>query len=113
MLLAEGVRNRLAVEAAVTGAGGAALRLAGERVVGLFGGERWEGDEVDRAAGVAVAIRALADRVYAPGDVPATEEERRAFLDVVRRWVRQHRSPEPSRVEPSHGPSEPAEGRAA
>lgn len=57
--------------------------------------------------------RALGDRVYAPGGAPATEEERRAFLDVVRRWIRQHRRPEPSRRRPSRVATENAEGRAA
>ena len=57
--------------------------------------------------------RALADRVYAPGGVPATEDERQAFLEVVRRWIRRHRGPEPSPSKPSPVPSEHAEGRAA
>jgi len=57
--------------------------------------------------------RALGDRVYAPGGVPATEEERRAFLEVVQRWVRRHRGPESSRGGLSQGPSERAEERAA
>jgi hypothetical protein len=35
--------------------------------------------------------RALADRVYAPGGLPAGEEERKAFLQAVRRWVHHHR----------------------
>jgi hypothetical protein len=35
--------------------------------------------------------RALADLVYAPGGVTPTEEERRAFLAAVRRWIRHHR----------------------
>ncbi len=35
--------------------------------------------------------RALADRVYAPGGLPASEGERQAFLAAVRRWVRHHR----------------------
>lgn len=55
----------------------------------------------------------LADDVYAPGDTPATDEERRAFLEVVRRWIRRHGAPGPPRGEPSHGPSDGAEGRAA
>ena len=57
--------------------------------------------------------RALAERAYAPGGVPASEDERRAFLDVVRRWIRWHRDPDPSRSEPSRGQSEQTEGRAA
>jgi hypothetical protein len=57
--------------------------------------------------------RVLADEVYAPAGVRATDEERRAFLDVARRWIRRHRGPEPSRSEPSSGGSEQPEGRAA
>jgi hypothetical protein len=57
--------------------------------------------------------RALADRVYAPGGLPATEDGRRAFLDVVRRWVREHRGPEPSRSRPAFVEGERAQGRAA
>jgi hypothetical protein len=34
--------------------------------------------------------RALADRVYASGDLTAGEDERRAFLEAVRRWIRHH-----------------------
>ena len=54
--------------------------------------------------------RALADRVYAPGDVPATEEERRAFLGVVRGWILHHHGPERAREDRRRaGP----DGRAA
>lgn len=35
--------------------------------------------------------RALADQVYAPRGVPATEQERQAFFGAVRRWIRHHR----------------------
>lgn len=35
--------------------------------------------------------RALADQVYAPGVLSADEDERRAFLEAVRRWIRHHR----------------------
>ena len=35
--------------------------------------------------------RVLADRVYAPGGLPANDGERRAFLEAVRRWIRHHR----------------------
>lgn len=58
LLLAEGVRERGAVERAVLEHGGVVLAAGGgKRVVGLFGGERWEGDEVERATQAAVAAR--------------------------------------------------------
>lgn len=57
--------------------------------------------------------RALGDRVYAPGGVPSTDDERRAFLNVVRRWIREHRLSEPSRRTAPLGGTERAEGRAA
>jgi hypothetical protein len=56
--------------------------------------------------------RALADRVYAPGGLSATEDGRRAFLDVVRRRVREHRGPETSRSRPASVEGERAQGRA-
>ena len=36
--------------------------------------------------------RVLADRVYAPGGLPAAGAERQAFFATVRRWVQHHRS---------------------
>lgn len=63
VLLAEGVRDREAIEAAVTDAMGSVSALAGGRMLALFGAERWHGDELERAATTALAIRAHADWV--------------------------------------------------
>ncbi len=63
VLLAEGVRDRAAIEAAVTEAMGSVTTLAGGRLLGLFGAERWHGDELQRAATTALAIRPHADWV--------------------------------------------------
>jgi tetratricopeptide (TPR) repeat protein len=59
LLLAEGVRDRGIVERAIVERGGVLLAAGGpKRAVGLFGGERSEGDEVERATQAAVASRA-------------------------------------------------------
>ncbi|HJL18145.1 MAG TPA: protein kinase [Sandaracinaceae bacterium LLY-WYZ-13_1] len=62
VMLADGVRDRGAVAAAVEGAGGVVVPL-GERALGLFGSARWEGDEMDRAARAAFAARPAARAV--------------------------------------------------
>jgi len=59
LLLAEGVRDRGVVERAILERGGVVLAAGGgKRAVGLFGGERWEGDEVERATQAAQVSRA-------------------------------------------------------
>ena len=63
VLLADGVRDRLAVEHAVLAAGGTVVHVADGRAIGLFGGEQWEGDEVERAAGAALGARGSARSV--------------------------------------------------
>ncbi len=63
VLLAEGVRDLGAIGAAVREHGGSLLPLIGQRAIGLFGAETWEGDEVARAASAALAARRAADRM--------------------------------------------------
>ena len=55
---------------------------------------------------------ALAHRLYAPGAADAGEE-RDAFLDVARRWIRHHRVAEATRDERSPAGTGPADGVAA
>ncbi len=57
VLLADALNDRDALRAAIEGAGGAWLPVVGDRAIGLFGGEAWEGDEVERAAGAALEAR--------------------------------------------------------
>lgn len=63
LLLAEGVQDRGRIESAVRQQGGLFVPLLGNRALGLFGGEAWEGDEVRRAAHAALAARPAAMRV--------------------------------------------------
>ena len=63
LLLAEGVRDRDRIRNAVEDQGGLFLPLLGNRALGLFGGEAWEGDEVRRAARAALQLRPAALRV--------------------------------------------------
>ena len=63
ILLAEGVRERPQLERAIREAGGTCHSLLGDRVLGVFGGEVWEGDEVARALGAALRARPAALRV--------------------------------------------------
>ncbi|MBI5503126.1 MAG: protein kinase [Deltaproteobacteria bacterium] len=60
VLLAQGVRDRGAIEAAVREQGGLFMPLVGGRALGLFGGDAWEGDEVLRAATAAASSRGAA-----------------------------------------------------
>ncbi|MCC7541353.1 MAG: protein kinase, partial [Deltaproteobacteria bacterium] len=60
VLYAEGVRDRAQLEGAIRKHGGRALELAGGRMLGVFGGEGWEGDETRRAAFAAVEARQAA-----------------------------------------------------
>jgi tetratricopeptide (TPR) repeat protein len=60
VLLADAVRNGAELERAVRERGGVYLPLLGNRAVGLFGGEAWEGDELPRAAAAALAARGCA-----------------------------------------------------
>ncbi|MEM9193097.1 MAG: protein kinase [Myxococcota bacterium] len=60
VVLAEAVSDLSLVRGAVESMGGSLLSFAGNRAVGLFGGEASEGDEVLRAAQAAFEIRAAA-----------------------------------------------------
>jgi serine/threonine-protein kinase len=62
VVLADGVIDREAVAGAIEDAGGVVVPL-GDRALGLFGSTRWEGDEMDRAASAALALRAHAAAV--------------------------------------------------
>jgi len=63
LILADGVRDRAALAASVKAAGGELAPLYGDRALAVFGGAAWEGDEVTRAATVALATRSLAARM--------------------------------------------------
>ena len=60
VLLANGVADPGTVVDLVRGFGGQATALGGGQVVGLFGGDVREGDEVDRAVRAAIAVQAHA-----------------------------------------------------
>ena len=63
LLFAAGVHDSAAIERAVDAEGGAVLRLIGNRALGVFGAEGWQGDEIARAARAALRARAAAERV--------------------------------------------------
>ncbi|MCB9591178.1 MAG: protein kinase [Sandaracinaceae bacterium] len=85
-----------ALGAAVQAQGGVFSALLGGRAIGVFGGERWEGDEPERAARVALDVRHLVGQVAVSvgrartsggtvtGDaVQRAEAATRGFLDGV------------------------------
>ncbi len=63
VLLADGVTERSSLERAVVDAGGTLVQVLGDRAIGLFGGESWEGDELERAAAAALDARGAARHV--------------------------------------------------
>jgi predicted ATPase len=63
ILLARGVRDRPAIERAVEAQGGALVPVMGQMALGLFGVERWTGDEVAQAIEVGLEIRSAAEHV--------------------------------------------------
>ncbi len=63
VILASGIRDARLLESTVREAGGSVVRLAGEQLLGLFGGVRWEGNEIERAARAALAMRGGAEHV--------------------------------------------------
>ncbi len=68
LLLAQGVADPGAVARAIRSARGAALPMISSDVVGLFGLDRWDGDELDRALACALSLASLAERVaVSPG----------------------------------------------
>lgn len=63
VMLAEDVGDLELVRAAVEVRGGVFVPLVGRRGLGLFGGERWEGDEVKRAGAAGLEVRPMAKSV--------------------------------------------------
>jgi tetratricopeptide (TPR) repeat protein len=63
ILLAKGLRDEARLAAAIHQEGGRVLRLMGDRLIGLFGAETTSGDELIRAAAVALRCRAHAERI--------------------------------------------------
>ena len=63
VLLATGVADSDAVQAAIGDNGGVAVGLRGGNIIGLFGAHRSEGEEIPRAASAALACRHAAERV--------------------------------------------------
>ena len=63
VLLAHGVKDEDGLRAAITEARGTAIPFLGGGMVGMFGGEKWEGDEIVRAIRVALACRGKASRL--------------------------------------------------
>ncbi len=61
VLLVEGLRDAEVMRAAVEVRGGAFVPLVGQRALGLFGGEKWEGDELGRAVAAALEARSVAE----------------------------------------------------
>src|SRR5205823_2520293 len=63
ILFADGVTALDEIQRAVEARGGATIPLIGERALGVFGGDAWEGDEVVRAATAALESRSAARRM--------------------------------------------------
>ncbi len=63
VLLAVGTRDTGLLQRAVEAYGGTFLPLVGHRALGVFGGEAWEGDELERAAAAAMAADGSARRI--------------------------------------------------
>ncbi|MBI2893396.1 MAG: protein kinase [Deltaproteobacteria bacterium] len=65
VLFAENVADAAAFSVAVRAERGVASPLLGERAVGVFGGQAWQGDEAERAvrAGLAVRAAGMASRI--------------------------------------------------
>ncbi|MEM9194741.1 MAG: protein kinase, partial [Myxococcota bacterium] len=63
LLLARGDLQLDVLEQEIKSRGGTFLRLLGERALGLFGADRWHGDEIQSAADAALACRGAARRV--------------------------------------------------
>jgi len=63
VLLAKGLREEGRLSAAIREEGGRVLHLLGDRLLGLFGAETTAGDELVRAASVAVRCRPHAERI--------------------------------------------------
>jgi len=63
VLLAQRVTQMAAIEAAVTEQGGRFFPLLGKAAIGLFGAQRWEGDETHRAVRAALECRMAAGTV--------------------------------------------------
>jgi tetratricopeptide (TPR) repeat protein len=61
ILLADGVRSMDALAVAVGSQGGILLPLLGSRAIGLFGADRWDGDEASRAMACALEARGHAE----------------------------------------------------
>ncbi len=63
LMLAAGVRDLLRVRAAIVERGGTMVPLAGQRALGIFGGSRSEGDELSRAADVALELQPVCEQI--------------------------------------------------
>ncbi|MCC7535437.1 MAG: protein kinase [Deltaproteobacteria bacterium] len=63
VLLADGVHDIERFRSAVKQRGGIVFNVAGNRAVGLFGAESWDGDELTRAAEVALEARHACGRI--------------------------------------------------
>ncbi|MCC7541057.1 MAG: protein kinase [Deltaproteobacteria bacterium] len=63
VVLARGVENVAAFDACVVAAGGDPIASPERDRIGLFGGARWEGDELKRAVATALACRSYAERI--------------------------------------------------
>jgi len=63
MLYAANVIDAGSIEKAVVGQGGVFVPLLGRKAIGVFGGESWEGDEIERAARAALMCHGTAARL--------------------------------------------------
>lgn len=63
VVLALGAEDQDAVAEAIEKNGGAVIRLMGGQIIGVFGGQKWEGDELQRAARLALEMRPSCEAV--------------------------------------------------
>lgn len=63
VLLADGVIHLRSLKESIRAKNGEPIEMLGRQLIGLFGGRTWEGDEILRAAELALETQHLADRV--------------------------------------------------
>ncbi len=84
MLYAANVLDAGSIEKAVLGQGGVFVPLLGKKAIGVFGGESWEGDEVERAARAALMCHGTAGRISVSSGRASTRDGRGVSGEAVR-----------------------------
>ncbi|RLB54281.1 MAG: hypothetical protein DRJ42_09605 [Deltaproteobacteria bacterium] len=84
MLYAANVTDANAIEKSILDQGGVFVPLLGSKAIGVFGGESWEGDEVERAARAARAIVGAAGRISVASGRASTRDGRGVSGEAVR-----------------------------